>query len=139
MNYEEMWKQKFGKKFYEPQKFIYMGASYSYNLSATKTERVSYTEDVRITKLDKSVLKKSNIAAILGFNYMFLNVEANYVFGNFLSNTYSIDMPDGSTMLPYAVQPKGTLIIKTALSFPVNSWTKRKVYTIEMWLRRIFK
>lgn len=130
---------KFGKKFYEPQKYIYFGASYSYNIFAVKTEKVSYIQEVRNTKLDKAVMRKSNIAGILGFNYMFFNIEANYVFGNFLSNSYQVEMPDGSNMLPYAVQPKGTFLIKTGLTFPLNSWTSRKWYAIESWLRRILK
>jgi len=73
------------------------------------------------------MLKKSNIAGIVGFNYMFFNFEADYVFGNFLSNTYEEVLPDGSTIKPFTGQPKGTLVLKAGLNIPINSWTTRKV------------
>lgn len=129
---------KFGQKFYEPQKYMYAGASVSYNLFATKVEKVSYTEDIKITKYDNSVLRKTNVAAILGFNYMFFNIEANYVFGNFLSKDYTTTYGNFDVK-PYAVQPQGSLFIKTGLAFPINSWTPRKIYAVQQWFRRIFK
>lgn len=129
---------KFGQKFYEPQKYIYAGASISYNLFATKTEKVSYIEDARTTKIDNTHIRKTNVAAILGFNYMFFNVEANYVFGNFLSSDYTIGLGNYDVQ-PYAVQPKGVFYIKTGLAIPINSWTSRKWYAIEQWVRRLLR
>ena len=132
---------KYGKKFYDKQKYVYAGASYSYNLFLSKTEDVSYSEVNLNTQPEdyKEMLRKSNIAGIVGFNYMFFNFEANYVFGNFLSNNYEETFADGSIIKTFDGQPKGTLIIKTGLNVPINSWTTRKVYSAEMWLRRLLK
>ncbi len=130
---------KFGKKFYEPQKYIYAGAAFNYNLFLIKTEKVDFTEDIRRIELSNEMLNKSNISAVLGFNYMFFNIEADYVFGNFLSSTFQEDFADGSSVRPFEGQPQGILIIRTGLTFPLNSWTTRKIYAIQTWMRRVFK
>lgn len=130
---------RYGKKFYETQKYIYGGVSYNYNLMISKSEQVSYSETGKIVEINKDILKKSNISAIAGFNYMFLNIELNYVFGSFLSKDYTLDLPDGSEIKPYEGQPNHAFIIKTGLTVPINSWTPRKIYAIEMWFRRLLK
>ena len=130
---------KIGRKFYEPQKYIYVGGSFSYNLFLTKTEKVDFTEDLRNIQLSKDMLNKSNFSAIVGFNYMFFNLQADYVFGNFLSSTFQEDFSDGSSVRPFEGQPQGILIIRTGLTFPLNSWTPRKIYSIQTWLQRILK
>ncbi len=130
---------RYGKKFYETQKYIYGGLSFNYNLMLSKSEQVSYSETGKTVELSKDVLKKSNVSAIAGFNYMFFNVELDYVFGSFLSKDYTLDLADGSTIKPYEGQPNHAFFIKTGLTVPINSWTPRKVYAIEMWFRRILK
>ena len=109
------------------------------NLLLSKTEKVDFTEDIRNIELSKDMLNKSNISAFVGFNYMFFNLQADYVIGNFLSDNYQKTFDDGSTARPFEGQPKGILIIKTGLNFPLNSWTSRKWYAIETWIRRILK
>jgi hypothetical protein len=130
---------RYGKKFYETQKYVYGGFSLNYNLFLKRTEQVSYSETVKRIKMDREIFKKTNVSAIAGFNFMFFNFELNYVFGNFLSKDYTMDMADGSEIKPYEGQPKNALFIKTGLTIPLNSWTPRKVYAIEMWFRRILK
>ncbi len=129
---------KYGKKFYESQKYLYGGVSYSYNLFLSKTDNVSYSATSSTTQPAnyKEMLRKSNLAAILGFNFMFFNFEANYVIGNFLSPDYTNSTLEVNV---YEGQPKGTLLIKTGLNVPINSWTTRKIYAAEMWLRRWLK
>ena len=130
---------KYGKKFYETQKYIYGGFSFNYNLLISQTEQVNYSETDKTVEISKKSLKKSNVSALAGFNYMFFNVELNYVFGNFLSKDFTEEMPDGSIIKPYEVQPNHAFIIKTGITLPINSWTPRKVYAIEMWFRRLLK
>ncbi len=130
---------RYGKKFYETQKYIYGGFSFNYNLLLSKSEQVSYTETNKTIELDKDAMKTSNVSAIAGFNYMFFNVEFDYVFGNFLSKDYTTDLADGTTIKPYEGQPNNTFFIKTGITLPINSWTPRKVYAIEMWFRRLLK
>ena len=129
---------KYGKKFYETQKYFYGGASYSYNLFFSKSDYVSYTKLARTTQPTnyKEILNKSSIAAVLGYNYMFFNLELNYAFGNFLSKSYTDDVLN---IQPFIGQPQGALIIKTGVTIPLNSWTSRKVYSVEMWFRRILR
>jgi len=130
---------KYGKDFYEPQKYVYIGGTYNYNLSLTKTEKLNSTEDTKTIKLSKDMLSKSNFAVILGFNYMFFNLQADYVMGNFLSRNFEETYDDGSTGRPFEVQPRNYLIIRTGFTFPINSWTSRKWYVIETQIRRILK
>ena len=92
-----------------------------------------------LVKLDKDMLRKSNVSAIAGFNFMFFNFEANYVFGSFLSKSYTMDLADGNSIKPYEGQPNHAIFIKAGITLPLNSWTPRKVYAIEMWFRRLLK
>ncbi len=130
---------KYGKKFYEPQKYFYLGGTFNYNLSLMKTEKVNFTENAKKIKLTTDMLSKSNFAVILGFNYMFFNLQADYVIGNFLSRNYEETYSDGSTGRPFEVQPRNYLIIRTGFTFPINSWTSRKWYMIETQIRRLLK
>lgn len=130
---------KYGKKFYESQKYFYGGASFSYNLFFSKTEFVSeYSSSInRSQPADyKDMLKKTSITAIAGYNYMFFNFELNYVFGNFLNKKYTDDVLN---IQPFEGQPQGTFILKTGVTIPLNSWTSRKVYAAEMWFRRLLR
>ncbi|NPA68846.1 MAG: PorT family protein [Chlorobi bacterium] len=130
---------RYGKRFYEKQKYIYGGVSFNYNISVYKTEEVSYTESSKNIDVTKDALKSANVSGIAGFNYMFFNVELNYVFGGFLSEDYTEIMDDGAEVTPYAGQPGSAFFIKTGITLPLNSWTPRKVYAIEMWFRRLLK
>ncbi|RLD49708.1 MAG: hypothetical protein DRI94_10560 [Bacteroidetes bacterium] len=130
---------RYGKKFYETQKYIYGGFSFNYNLLISETEQAGYSETAKTVEINKESLKKSNVSALAGFNYMFFNVELNYVFGNFLSKDYTLEMNDGSVIKPYEGQPNHAFFIKTGITLPINSWTPRKVYAIEMWFRRLLK
>ncbi len=130
---------RYGKKFYETQKYIYGGFSLNYNLFIVKTEKADYSTAPKTIEVSKEALKKANVSMIAGFNFMFLNFEANYVFGSFLSPDFEQKLNDGSTITPYSVQPKHAFFIKTGLTIPINSWTPRKVYAIEMWFRRLLK
>ncbi len=130
---------RYGKKFYETQKYVYGGFSFNYNLSAFISETVSYTEAGKTVEVDRDALKTSNVSLIGGFNFMFFNFEANYVLGGFLSKDYTMDLADGTTITPYEGQPGGAFFIKTGLTLPLNSWTPRKIYAIEMWFRRLLK
>ncbi len=130
---------KYGKKFYEPQKYFYFGGSYNYNLTLSKSEKLSSTEAVKTIKLDKNMLSKSNISFIAGFNYMFFNLQAEYVLGNFLSSNFEETYADNTTAKPYLGQPKNLLLIRTGFTFPINSWTSRKWYIIETQIRRLLK
>ena len=64
---------RYGKKFYETQKYIYGGLSFNYNFMVGKSEQVSYSQSAKNIEIDKNALKKSNVSAIAGFNFMFFN------------------------------------------------------------------
>jgi hypothetical protein len=130
---------KYGKQFYEPQRFIYFGAAYNYNLMLSKTQKVDFTETAINTELSNDRLNKSNISAFVGFNYMFFHIQAEYVFGNFLSKNYQETFNDGNSVKLYNGQPQNIILIKTGMAFPINSWTSRKWYAIETWVRRLLK
>jgi len=129
---------KYGKKFYKSQRYIYAGASYSYNMFFSKTENPDYTNVTKKTRPAeyKDMLNKTSIAAVIGYNIMFFNVELDYVFGNFLSKSYEDPILKNS---PFKGQAQGAFVIKTGLTIPLNSWTSRKIYAAEMWIRRTLR
>ncbi|PID87996.1 MAG: hypothetical protein CSB06_02725 [Bacteroidia bacterium] len=130
---------KYGRRFYDPQRYFYFGGSINYNIFATKTEKVSFTEVSRMTKIPGERLRKLNFSALVGFNYMFFHLEVNYMFGNFLSRGYMETLPNNEHVKPYEGQPKGSWLIRTGLTIPLNSWTSRKWYGFETWVRRLLK
>lgn len=130
---------KFGSDFYEKQLYFYAGGSYSVNLFLHQTEEVGWQTDILKTNMDKNMLARRNLSGILGFNYMFINIEANYVLGGFLNSEYQEQLYDGAVQFePYAKFPKSLLYIKAGITMPLNSWTPRQLYSIEARFKRIF-
>lgn len=130
---------KFGKKIYKKQNFFFIGGSYDRNLSLYKTELVSWDANLKTIQLDKSMLVKSNYSIIAGFNYMFFNFQADYILGSYLNRDYEISLPNGAITKPFKTHPKGIFVFKTSLNIPLNSWTMRKIYEIEVWIKKVFK
>lgn len=131
---------KFGDDYYEQQFYFYIGGSYDLNLAVSQTEEVGWKTDVLRTKLDKNVLVRNNFTGLIGVNYMFVNLEANYVVGGFLNKDYEIQLYDGQVPVkPYEGFPKSVIYVKAGITVPLNSWTPRKIYSIEQWFRRVFK
>ncbi len=91
-------------------------------------------------KLGDEMLKKQSFTALAGFNYMFFNVEFNYVLGGFLNKEASVFLYDGKTPVqPFKDYPYGNIYISTGVNVPFNSWSSRQVYLFNMWFRRVFK
>jgi len=131
---------KLGKDYYDKQFYVYAGGSYDMNILLRQTEEVGWKTDILNTELDKNMLLKKNISGIFGINYMFLNIEANYVFGGFLNKDYQLLLYDGQqTVKPFEKFPNKVLYIKAGLTIPLNSWTPRQIYSLEKWFRKVFK
>lgn len=131
---------KFGNDYYERQFYAYIGGSYDMNLAVSQTEEVGWQTEVLRTELDKNVLVRNNFTGLLGVNYMFLNLELDYVFGGFLNKDYEIQLYDGQkSFYPYSGFPSSVIYLKAGIVVPLNSWTPRKIYSIEQWFRRVFK
>ncbi len=127
---------KLGKKIYKKQRYFYAGIAIDFNLSSYSTQVVSNVK--RKIKLEKDMIVGNNIEAIIGYNYGFLNFEINYVFGGFLNREYEVNFNDNTRVQPFSYQPRGALLIKTGLNIPLNSWTQRKVYAFQQFVRRLF-
>ncbi len=130
---------KIGRKIYKEQKFIFIGGSYDINLSLYKTESSSWSTNKKKIKLDKSMLVKNNYSVILGINYMFFSAQVDYMFGSYLSKDYEVTLPNQQMSKPFSGYPNGYFIFKTNLNIPINSWTTRKIYEVEVWFRKVFK
>ena len=130
---------KIGRKIYKEQKYFFIGASYDMNLSLYKTESSSWNSIIKKVKLDKSMLVNNNYSIIGGFNFMFFNFQANYVLGSYLNKNYEVSLPNKQTTRPFTTYPRGLFLFQTSINVPINSWTTRKVYEIEVWFRKVFK
>ena len=131
---------KIGKGFYKKQNYLYIGMRYDRNILHYKTEEASGSSDIKIVNVSNDMLNNQNFTAILGLNYMFINVEANYVLGGFLNKDYTVYLYNNNKMIkPYENYPWGSLFISTGLTVPLNSWSSRQLYLFEMWFKRIFK
>jgi len=127
-----------GKEIYEQMRYIYFGPKFSYNVMMYKTEKVSWTSDIRNVKLDSKMAKKYNFAGTVGLNYMFFFVEMDYIHKGFFQTGYQIVLDNGLTVEPYKSQSANVIYFSTGLNMPLNSWTSRQVYEIETKIKRFF-
>lgn len=131
---------KIGNSFYEKQNYLYLGMRYDRNLIHYKAEEVNWSSDIRLVDVTDDMLKNQTFTGILGYNYMFLNFEVNYVLGGFLNKEYSVFLYDGKVPVkPYENYPSGVLFFQTGVTVPLNSWSSRQLYLFEMWFKRIFR
>ena len=79
---------KFWPKLYKNQQYIYVGLKYSFNLTMSSVQKVSWEEAMAVEKIDAEQFRRSNFGFFLGFNYLVFNIQLDYVPGNLFNMDY---------------------------------------------------
>ena len=126
---------KFWPKLYRNQQYIYVGVKYSFNLSVTTVQTVSWEEAAVTGKIDAEQFRRSNVGFFLGFNYLAFNIQLDYVPGNLFNMDY-IDETVSSKPL-YLGQPDKMFFISTSINTPLNGWLGTKSIKIKRFFKKI--
>lgn len=126
---------KFGSDIYEKQCYFYVGAQYNLNMNFTQIQTVNWLEDERYVKKGLSDgLKKGNILAFAGFNYLVFNFEVGMMPGSFFDEDYT----DSDGFAIYESQGKNIFYIKTCISIPISEWLVLNSWQAEKLRRKLF-
>jgi hypothetical protein len=125
---------KFGREIFNKQKYLYIGAQYNFNRKMNEISKVGWTTTRGVRSAGKDEFQSNNIMILFGFNYMFFNVEFDYMPKSF----FNIDYIDQTTNYrPYSSQPDKLFFIKTSFNIPLSDWTTQKSYKISKFLRKL--
>ncbi|MBN2757426.1 MAG: outer membrane beta-barrel protein [Bacteroidales bacterium] len=124
---------KFWPDLYKDQKYIYLGAKYSFNLTMTSVQKVSWTNAKAREKIDAEQFSRSNFGMFFGINYLAFNLQFDYVPGTLFNSEYK--SPLG--FLPYEGQPDKMFFITTAINVPVNGWIGKKSYGLKKFFNKL--
>ena len=124
---------KFGQDFYKQQAYIYTGIKYSFNLSMTSVQKVSWESGITKVKVDAEQINRSNFGLFFGVNYTFFNLQFDYIPGNFLNSNYKTS----SGYIPALGQPDKLFFISASLNAPLNGWIGTKSRTLKKFFKKL--
>lgn len=127
---------KFGNEIFDQQKYFFAGAKYNLNLSATVTDKVNWTSKTTTQAVNENALIENNLSFFVGFNFMFANIQLEYMPESFLNPEYSITKGT-QKIKPYSTQPQNLFFVRTSITVPLSEWTTNKSYFLSRLLRRL--
>jgi len=132
---------KFGNEIFDKQQYFFAGLQYNINVTLQTFERVNWIVDYRSTWVKNTEFTKNNTIIFIGFNYLIVNIELDFMTKNFLNAAYSVNK--GTTekpyiIAPYTVQTKNLFYLKTSVNIPLSEWTTRKNYWLHKTMKRFF-
>ncbi len=127
---------KMGPKFYKRQTYGYLGAQFNYNLSMSANQQVSWNKTISSEKVSEG-LNNTSMGFFVGFNWMVLNIQFDYVPGSFFLKEYINTLDDGTDVTPYATQADNMFFIKVSFHTPTNDWLPSKSYKLKRFLRKV--
>ncbi len=132
---------KFGDEIFDRQMYGFAGMQYNINISLQTVEQVNWLTEKRSIWVKNNEFLKNNKVFFIGFNYMFFNIELDYMSANFLNPNHLVNVGSTDTPVnvsPYKVQPKSLLFMKTSINLPLSSWTTRKNHKLHRLIKRLF-
>ncbi len=124
---------KMGPKFYKKQRYGYLGAQFNYNLDMKVNQKVSWTNTASSAKVSEA-LNSTSMGFFVGFNWMVLNIQFDYMPGSFFNKDYIL--PDNN-ITPYATQADNMYYLKVSFHTPTNDWLGSQSYKLKRFLRKI--
>ena len=126
---------KIGPKFYDNQRYGYLGAQFNYNISMKANQKASWLETASSAKLTSDEFSKTAMVFFVGFNWMVLNIQFDYIPGTFFNKDY-VD-PESTNILPYSTQADNMFFLKISFHTPTNDWLGSKNYKLRRFLRKM--
>ena len=125
---------KIGPKFYDKQTYGYLGAQFNYHLSMNVNQKVSWLQTSSSAKLTPDEFAKTATVFFVGFNWMVLNIQFDYIPGTFFNKEYI--MPE-TNITPYSAQTDNMFFLKVSFHTPTNDWLPSKSFKLKRFFRKI--
>ncbi len=128
---------KIGKKFYDDQRYFFLGTQFNYNISMKSVQKPSWLNTPSATKLDANEFQKTSMGFFAGFNWMVLNVALVYYPGSFFNKEYI--NPD-LNIKPYAEQNDNMFFVNVSFHVPLplsTGWVGTKSYKLKRFFRKM--
>ena len=128
---------KVGKKFYEDQRYFFLGTQINYNIGMKSVQKVSWTNTPSATKLSKDEFQTTSMGFFAGFNWMVLNVALVYYPGSFFNKDYIV--PE-LNIKPYAEQNDNMFFVNVSFHVPLplsRGWLGYKSYKLKRFFRKL--
>ena len=127
---------KIGPKFYDKQTYGFLGAQFNYNLSMKVNQKVNWMDTPSSAKLTSDEFTNTTMAFFVGFNWMVLNIQFDYVPGTFFNKEYIVPGA-ATTITPYSTQADNMFFLKVSFHTPTNDWLGSQNYKLKRFLRKI--
>ncbi len=132
---------KFGYHIFEYQRYAFVGVRMNWNFAMDITEEVTWTAQIKTKTITKGYFKPSNPIIIAGINFLFFNIEADFMPQTFLDKDYSINVGtagDPYYIKPFAKYPDQLFFVTTTFYIPLSPWTSKRSYFMSQWFK-LFK
>jgi len=126
---------KIGPKFYDKQRYGYLGAQFNFHISMKENQKVAWANSQSSKKLTPDEFKNSAMVFFVGFNWMVLNIQFDYIPGTFFNKDYI--SPETTNILPYSTQADNMFFLKVSFHTPMNDWAGSQNYKLRRFLRKI--
>jgi len=126
---------KIGPKFYDKQTYGFLGAQFNFNISMNENQKVSWNDTPSSVKLTSDEFANTNMAFFVGFNWMVVNLQFDFVPGSFFNKEYVV--PESTNILPYSTQTDNMYFLKVSFHVPTNDWVGSKNYKLKRFLRKL--
>ncbi len=125
---------KFGNEIFNKQKYFFAGLKYNFNFAVQVTDKVNWSITPRSKWLTDNEFVSNNLTFFIGFNYMVLNIQLDFMPTTFLNKEYPLTL--NGTVKPYSTQPDKIFFLKTSINVPLSKWTTSKSYFINRMVRK---
>jgi hypothetical protein len=125
---------KYGRKFYEPMRYISLGAQINYYFGGKVN--YEYLNESTDLKIKKSMLSDLSPGFFVGFNYGKINVKFEYTPNLIVKESpiFSENFTDNNG------HSKHFISLQTNINIPLNPWTRFPlIHEYPIWIRRLLK
>jgi len=129
---------KIGPKFYDDQRYFFLGAQFNFNLSMKSIQKVDWADTPSSTTLSSDEFQSSSMGFFAGFNWMVLNVAFVYYPGSFFNKDYFL--VEDPSILPYAEQNDNMFFLNVSFHVPLplsKGWVGTKNYKLKRFFRKM--
>ena len=132
---------KFGYHIFQYQQYFFIGARVNWNFALDISEEVNWSSTIKTHTYYKGYFVPYNPVVMAGFNFLFFNIEADFMPESFLNKDLSINVGtagDPYYIKPFANYPDQLFFITTSIYIPLSPWSSTRSYFLSKWLK-LFK
>ncbi len=132
---------KFGYEIFNLQRYAFAGVRFNWNFAMTISEEVSWTAVIKRQSAPDEFFNRYNYVLMGGINFLFFNIEVDYLPGSFLNKNYQINAgtaEDPYYIKPFEGYPDSWIWINSTIYIPLSPWSSTRSYFLNNLLK-LFK